>query len=537
MSICEKDIVKLPFTEEVILEDIKKDFGLLNISNVNTTLNVCQEIFNGPTYTTNLTKLQTGLTETSIGVFNITNSDMSLNYTFTGNTNTLTAYTGNFEYEVYKRTDELIPPEITSINGLVQTDVQNFTKRRVYRGSAEFSGITSSGFTGGDLFDFVEGDQEYILNSNFSFFRKDCSKKTKYIEPNIKYRYDDKSFYFVTLLNPSTPILGPFRPVQPRSPEILTVTRRETTSELGDTFVFGVPSRIDVDNKCCLKVEKLPISLPNSNIFTINGIPSPNSLMISVNGITLSTDDYGITDKTVIKLVQPLFPNKDIITATYVECGTDIETIHSEQFEIMSAITSGVTSGVTSTDRVYYNTEKTKYEYYMEYQADEPENIILYLNGIKLTYGLDFYISTTINNRIIFDNINLSISDILYLVYVTDGSLSGDYDLINSDTNLEWDTITPVVVNDRLNGEFLLEITTPSDINFTSTGRTQVIIPFEDGVSLYSSGIPTTLEANKNYIWRVTSNKIYFGLLGNIFNTYNISILGKFFTNNKINSY
>ena len=177
MSICEKDIIKLPYTEQVILDDIKKDFGLLNINNVKTTLNVCTEIFNGPSYTTNLTKLQTGLTETSMGVFNVTDSDMSFNYTFTGNLETLTAYTGNFEYEVYSRTNEFIAPDITTINGVTQSDQQNFNKRRVYRNSISFSAVTNSGFSGTDLFDFVNGDQEYILNSNFSFLEKNVLRK------------------------------------------------------------------------------------------------------------------------------------------------------------------------------------------------------------------------------------------------------------------------------------------------------------------------------------------------------------------------
>jgi hypothetical protein len=173
----------------------------------------------------------------------------------------------------------------------------------------------------------------------------------------------------------------------------------------------------------------------------------------------------------------------------------------------------------------------------MDYQPEEAQNIILYLNGVKLTYGLDFYISTSVNNRIIFDGVSLVVSDILYLVYATDGYLSGDYELVTSDTILEWDTTIPTIVSDRLDGQFLVEITDSSDPKFTSTGKTQSIVTYADNVSRYSIGIPEILEANKNYIWRVISNKVYSGLLGNIFNTYNTSKTGKFYTNNEINSY
>jgi len=88
-----------------------------------------------------------------------------------------------------------------------------------------------------------------------------------------------------------------------------------------------------------------------------------------------------------------------------------------------------------------------------------------------------------------------------------------------------------------VDGQFLVEVTELTDSTFSSTGKTEVNVSYEDGVSRYSITIPTTLEANKNYIWRVTSNKVYSGLLGNIFNTYNTSKTGKFYTNNEINSY
>lgn len=539
MSVCQNNISKLPFTEEVILTDIKKEFGLSNINDVKTNMMVCPEIFNGPSYTTNLTKLETGLTETSIGVFNLSKNEVYFNYSFTGNLSTITAYTGNFEYEVYKRTDDVVTPELTTINGLVQSDVQNFNKRRVHRDTIPFSVITTSGFTGSKLFNFVTSDQEYILNSNFSFIRKECSKNDNYIEPNIKYRYDkNKSFYFVTLIDPNEPVLGPFLSPPEQTPEILTVVRKERPlNQPDESYVFGVPTKLDESNQCRLTVETLTINTPSSYLFSISKTPSPNTLMVSVNGVTLSNNDYSVSANTIIELTQPLYPDKDIITATYIECDENIDTIYSEQFEILTAVTSGVTSAVTTTDKVYYNTDEGKYEYYMDYTSDEPENIIIYLNGIKLTYGLDFYISTSVNNRIIFDGISLGVNDILYLVYLTDGSLSGDYELINSNTVLQWDTIIPTMVNDRLDGEFLLEITKSSDINFTSINKITVTVPYENNSTLYSVPIPTTLSENENYIWRVISNKVYYGLLGNIFNTYNTSKVGKFYTNNQINSY
>ena len=60
MSICDKNIVKTLFSEELILENIKKDYGLHNINNVNPGVEMCAEVFNGPTFNSNFTKLVTG---------------------------------------------------------------------------------------------------------------------------------------------------------------------------------------------------------------------------------------------------------------------------------------------------------------------------------------------------------------------------------------------------------------------------------------------------------------------------------------------
>ena len=107
MSICNENIKPIVFSEEIATENIKKKYGLFPINDINPTVNICSEIFEGPEYYTNLTKLNTGLTENSIGVFNITNTGMTANFVFTGNTDTLTAYTGYFEYNLYERSLDL----------------------------------------------------------------------------------------------------------------------------------------------------------------------------------------------------------------------------------------------------------------------------------------------------------------------------------------------------------------------------------------------------------------------------------------------
>ena len=544
MATCNENIEPIVFSDEIATENIKKKYGLSPINNINPVVEICPEIFRGPTYYTNLTKIITGLTETSEGVFNLSNSGMTANFNFTGNTETLSAYTGSFYYNIYSRNLDLIPPQFNEPNTFGSSTGETFSTSITYSASTHYSAITSNSNILNENFSFLNSgiDQEYILNSNNGFVLNNCSFKGEfYTENNLGSIYNaDSSWYFVTLVNPPTPTLGPFKPPPRLTPSTLTVKETTNTNfENKQTYVFDVPQKIESSNGCKLINETLEINPPSSNLFTISKVPSPDTLLVSVNGITLSNSDYSISADTIIVLTETLEPNRDIIVASYLDCETNLDTVYSEKYEILSAITSGTTSAVTTSDKVYYNTEKNKYEYYLDYTPEEAETTMsLFLNGIKLTYGVDYYMSISVANRVIFNSITLSISDIIYIVYTSDGTLEGDYEVVVGNSSLGWKSEPAPQVNDRLSGEFIVEITESNDPNFTSTGvTTGITASYVSGINFYSVGLPPTIEANKSYIWRVNSKKVYSGILDNIFITRNISRVGRFSTNNKINSY
>jgi hypothetical protein len=552
MSLCNQNIIPLVPSEELIIQEIKKDYGLYPINNISNDVNICTEIINAPTYTSNLTKLMTGLTESSIGVFNVSEKNMSFDYVFTGNLETLSAYTGDFRFEIYPRVPEGFVQPIPNLppNTTIPTQTQLFDSTPSFSASTEFSGITTNGYSGSTLlinektFNLPLKDEEYVLNSNFSFVKKECFYRGRYTEENLGNEYfSGSSLYFVTLINPEVPILGPFREPTPRTPENLLVTRTNFEDiNLGSenpVYTFAVPSKEELDDTCRFVNETLTIDPIDGSIFSITTKPSPNTLLVAVNGITLSESDYSISADTIIQLTQTLDPNRDIITASYLDCQQDLDTIYSEQYEILSAITSGVTSAVTTTDKVYYNTEQNKYEYYLDYNPTNPDTeMTLFLNGVKLTYGIDYYMSISVENRVIFNSLSLTTNDILYFVYASSGQLEGDYDIIIKENILEWKLINPTVVSERFDGFFNVEITESSDPNFTSTGvTTGITVNYINNNDFYSTPVPQDLEANKDYIWRVTSKKVYSGILDNIFITDSVSRVGKFSTNNKINSY
>jgi|TARA_R110000803_G_scaffold44953_4_gene94938 hypothetical protein len=546
MALCSENIV-IPrtFSEEVATDNLKREYGLSPIFDVKSEVNICSEIFQGPKYTSNFTKLTTGLTENSVGVFNITNSDASFIYSFTGNQETLSAYTGDFKFQIYERELGFIPPNVIFPNGTSSGSTQIFGNSLTYSASTAFSAITNNNYSGStSLTNLLKKDQEYILNSNFSFLKKECFYKDWYTVPNLGNEYDlDSTLFFVTLIDPESPILGPFVEPTVPNPQTLTVNRVPTNDNLSQTYVFGVPSGPETTATTCKLVNETLVidSIPSSGdtFFSISSTPSPNTLIVAVNGLTLSSIDYTIVSGTTIILSQPLDPLRDVITASYLDCLEDLDTIYSEQYQVLSAITSGATSAVTTTDKVYYNTSKNKYEYYLEYSPNEAETqMTLYLNGVRLTYGIDYYMSITVENRVIFNSISLSINDLIYIVYATDKTLEGDYEIVTGTSNLDWRIINPTVVNEVLNGNFLVQISESNDPNFTSTGvTTGITVNYFNDVTGYSVGLPTTLEANKDYIWRVNSKKVYSGILDNIFITNNVSRVGKFSTNNKINSY
>ena len=542
MAICDKDIKPIVFSEELVNQNIQKKYGLDPINKVEAVVDICPEIFQGPTYYTNFTKLVTGLTENSVGVFNVTNDKAVGELNFTGNTENLTAYTGYFEYKVYSRSSELITPQEPQQAGRVTFPPQNFNTTPTLTASTPYSAITENPFLltidfSGKL---VNTDQEYLFNSNNKFIRNKCIFKGEvYSEPNLGNVYsEDSSWYFVTLVNPDVPVLGPFQPEPAKTPSTLTVKELERTAG-ENTYVFAVPTTDSTrDSSCKLVNETLTIDPIDPSIFSISKVPAPNTFLVAVNGITLSDSDYLFSGDTIIQLSKPLDPVNDIITASYLYCDTDPSVIYSEQYQIVSAITSGVTSAVTTTDKVYFNTEQNKYEYYLDYQPSEAnETMTLFLNGVKLTYGIDYYMSTSVENRVIFDGINLVISDIIYVVYTSDGDLEGNYDTLVPNSILQWE-VQSVIVNDRLDGNFLVDIAESNDPNFTSTGvTTGITVSYINGNTKYSAELPKTLEANKNYIWRVNSEKVYSGILDNIFITRSVSRIGKFKTNNEINSY
>ena len=66
MSLCKQNTIPSIPLDELVVQEIKKDYGLFPINNINSGVNICTEIFNGPLYTSNLTKIMTAFAESAL---------------------------------------------------------------------------------------------------------------------------------------------------------------------------------------------------------------------------------------------------------------------------------------------------------------------------------------------------------------------------------------------------------------------------------------------------------------------------------------
>jgi hypothetical protein len=258
--------------------------------------------------------------------------------------------------------------------------------------------------------------------------------------------------------------------------------------------------------------------LANSYIFTTDGEPPPalpptqtGKYIISLNGLTLAEDiDYSLTPRPTAQGTAYLLNlsgntySGDVLTYAYTN-STDSSNIRIEGFEITTAIVSGATNGQGS-EVVYYNTDTSKYELYMEL---EPGNVdvIVTVNGVTLANNIDYYLSITDTNRIILEG-DLYVGDVINIIYNPVASVQGN---VNDTTlTIGWTINTaPQLVN----GTFTVEFS--SDENFTTLLPTSATTDYIIGQVGYNAIIPISGTAGDTQYYRVKNEKEYEDLCGN----------------------
>jgi hypothetical protein len=475
-----------------------RDLALSNIYNVNNETNFCLESFNGPTYyISGATKPITGNTSPCSGtptncyaVYNLSEiDDFNLDFVFTGSTD-YTGYTGQFCYRLYNRNNFKLGEPSKTLNKQIPN----------YINCIDFSAITSSTLTQIlGITDLPITDTDYMLRSYYNFTPKQCSNNTingwdtsvQLDNFNIESNLD---WYFITVTNPPTPGLV-------------------TTSDIVlDDFSL---------------IQETILGQDYNNFFNLENYPINNEINLYLNGIRLTQDiDYSLDTTSfpsatpVVEILNASIEDKDIITIVYLVGSQSFLTnegvSRNDFFEIDTFFVTGFTTNVTAStvNIVNNNTIKNTQEVFLTNDFDDDSNVIVVVNGVKLTEDIEYYKSSTTKNKIIF-NPNFStinIGDILSFWYFKT-TLGDNTDLGTLDKDsvaISW-LVDDLPQPDVNNGYFTIQVTETSDINWSSLFFQDEII-YLPGLEGYNV-VVNNLTANEDYKFRIIFNKVYKNIL------------------------
>lgn len=501
--------------EDKYLENpLNRDFGLSNIYNVNSTTSFCIEPFNGPTYDlSGATKAITGTTSPCSGtptncyaVYNLSEvDDFNLNFIFTGSTD-YTGYTGQFCYNIYNREYFTVKTPTRILN----------TISPAYSTCKDFSGITSSTITevlSASKLNFSNND--YMLRSYYKFTPKECVKKEVDTWSsvtqlnNFNFDYD---WYFITVKNPPTPAI-----------------------------VKNVDTAID-------KISLFQETIQGSNYLNfikLSNQPIGNKINLYVNGIRLTENlDYYLDNSQypstypIVTITSGNIEREDVITIVYLIGPQAFLTAYginrNDVFEIDTFMVTGFTTNISASTNniVNNNTVKGTQEVFLTNNFDPNSNLVVVINGVTLSEGLGYYRSVSTPNKIIFNPnfTTIKVGDILSFWYFKD-ILNNQNDLGTLDknfVNINW-KVDRLSQQNYCTGEFVLEVTETSDINWTSLFYSNVI-NYNNDSGVYNE-IVYNLNVNKNYKFRVIFNQTYKNILNEDIIT-SSEVIGYFNTKN-----
>jgi hypothetical protein len=475
------------YQERIYIQNNNDAVRNKDILNFNMSSDMC--IFEAPQFSiSGASKIDcTGTTGTSYVV--TTATTIPLTFIFTGNTDTFTANSATFKYEVYK----------------FDTNLTMFSIPPVYASNIlEYSGFSGSNTTTQNIpISNLTMDGEYLIKgyyeySNCTEFLNKIGKKTdtlKYSSGSEYGLYNSKlDYYFIAIKSADEPLL---------------LTNNSNSPQINSLFQqIILPTTIDVTGSTVV----LLVEPNGSPILTLNGL------------VLAPTLDYNI-DGLIITLYGELFLD-DTLTMIYTTgLGTNLA---SDNIYITSNIISGSTNNQGS-ETSYYNTTTNKYEIYTSVTPLDGNTILVMINGATLANGIDYYQSISNPKRIILEG-DLSIYDIITIVYFPRTDVVNG--LITNQPIISWSVAN---VPQLVNGFFTLEVSSASTFtNYIYTGITDYVV----GQSVYTDNFTASGIIGTNLYYRVKNEKNYITFCGNIVNTTKYSeVIPLTIQTNAINSY
>lgn len=471
------------YQEPIYIQNNNSAVRNKDIFNVNMSSDIC--IFGAPLFTmSGASKIDcTGATNTTYVISTATT--IPLSFYFTGNTESFTANSATFKYEIYK----------------YNSNANVFALPPVYQSTVfQYSGFSGTSILTESIpISSLGLDGEYLIKGYYKF-----SACTNYLGllgktvDTITYRsgkeyglYDeDLDFYFIGITAADSPKL---------------LNSGSNTAAASKLF------------------QQVILPSDNQKNFTINyGVVG--DIIFTLNGLVLApVYDYTISG-SVITLVDSAVKG-DIATIIYTTSGGN--TLGSDNIYISSPITSGATDG-QGTNQAYYNTTQGKYEVYTSVAPELGGSIIVMINGATLANGVDYYQSISNNKRIILQG-DLMIGDIITLVYFPSVSVANG--LLTNAPLVSWIVNPPQLVN----GTFTLEVSTASTFTslYSSSSQDYVV-----GKTVYYDTFVASGSVGTYLYYRVKNEKNYVNLCGDIITSTAYSdTIPTIIQTNAINSY
>lgn len=243
--------------------------------------------------------------------------------------------------------------------------------------------------------------------------------------------------------------------------------------------------------------------------------------IVSYNGSVLAKNlEYSAVTTGVTSYIELSFSPLDnqILTYAAVSDGTS-NSLLADFYSISTTINSGATGTQSSSDRVYFNTTHSKYEFYL--LTTPVSDVVITINGSILTKDIEYYLSESDNRRVILD-VTISVGDTIEAFYQPSNAINGGVS-----------TNSPIIswsINNApsdTNGKFTIQVTDPSDTTFSSIIYSEEV-DYVLSEKTYSKLITlTNAIAGDKFIYRVKNEKFYTPILGEIIYTYSYSDINK----------
>jgi hypothetical protein len=218
-----------------------------------------------------------------------------------------------------------------------------------------------------------------------------------------------------------------------------------------------------------------------------------------------------------------------ILTYAFVKDG-DVNDLLADLYVVDGPIKSGATGTQLETDRVFYNTTKGKYEFYLI--SVSSSSVLMSINGAAIGRNIEYLKSSSNARRIILEN-PLNDGDVLEAFYVPTNAINGEID--TNTPQISWSIDNAPLTT---NGKFIVQVTTVDDINYENVVYSEVV-DYVIGQKTYNKLITlTNAKAGDKFIYRVMNEKFYTPIIGETIYSVSYSFTNKIeVLNNSVDNY